>query len=128
MLDVWCTEVTSCQRRLAAKQKFERGTPKGVPRLLRYKGFLPVMVEDMINSPTDKVLPHFSSYSRETGFACTETSTNPTERMSFSNSSTEEAPLTQHECILGSFFSSSGICFMITMSQMDSRPPGFKTR
>ena len=110
------------------KQKFERGTPFGVPLLLSYKGFLPVMVEDMINSPTDKVLPHFSSYSRETGFACTETSTNPTDRMSFSNSSTEEAPLTQHECILGSFFSSSGICFMITMSQMDSRPPGFKTR
>ena len=128
MLDVWCTEVTSCQRRLAAKQKFERGTPKGVPLLLSYKGFLPVMVEDMINSPTDKLRPHFSSYSRDTGFACTETSTNPTDRMSFSNSSTEEAPLTQHECILGSFFSSSGICFMITMSQMDSRPPGFKTR
>ena len=96
--------------------------------MLRYKGFLPVMVEDMINSPTDRVLPHFSSYSRETGFAFTDTSTNPTDLISASSSSTEDAPLTQHECMLGSFFSSSGICFMITMSQMDSLPPGFRTR
>ena len=93
-----------------------------------YKGFLPVMVEDMMNSPTERERPHFSSYSRETGFSFTDTSSNPQERISFSNSSTEEAPLTQQECMLGSFFSSSGICFMITMSQMEIRPPGFKTR
>ena len=91
-------------------------------------GFLPVMVEDMMYSPTERPLPHFSSYSRETGFSFTETSTNPQERISFSNSSTEEAPLTQQECMDGSFFSSSGICFMMTMSQMESRPPGFSTR
>ena len=96
--------------------------------MLRYKGFLPVMVEDMINSPTERLLPHFSSYSRETGFSFTDTSTKPAALMSFSRSSTEDAPLTQQECILGSFFSSSGICFMMTMSQMESRPPGFKTR
>jgi hypothetical protein len=29
---------------------------------------------------------------------------------------------------LGSFFSSSGICFMMTISQMEIRPPGFSTR
>ena len=104
------------------------GTPYGVPLLLRYKGFLPVMVEDMINSPTDRLLPHFSSYSRETGFSFTDTSTKPAALMSFSRSSTEDAPLTQQECMLGSFCSSSGICFMITMSQMEIRPPGFKTR
>ena len=91
-------------------------------------GFCPVMVEDMMNSPTDRLLPHFSSYSRETGFSFTDTSTKPAERIRFSNSSTEEAPLTQQECILGSFFSSSGICFMITISQMEIRPPGFSTR
>ena len=96
--------------------------------MLPYKGFLAVMVEDIMNSPTERERPHFSSYSRETGFSFTDTSWNPQEAMSFSNSSTEEAPLTQQECILGSFFSSSGICFMITISQMESRPPGFKTR
>ena len=82
----------------------------------------------MMNSPTERVLPHFSSYSRETGFSFTETSTKPQETMSFSNSSTEEAPLTQQECMAGSFFSSSGICFMMTMSEMEIRPPGFSTR
>ena len=97
-------------------------------RFFRHSGFLPVMTEDMINSPTDRVLPHFSSYSRETGFAFTDTSTNPTDLISASSSSTEEAPLTQQECMAGSFFSSSGICFMMTMSQMDSLPPGFRTR
>ena len=96
--------------------------------MLRYRGFLPVMVEDIMNSPTERVLPHFSSYSRETGFSFTETSTKPQEAMSFSNSSTEEAPLTQQECMEGSFFSSSGICFMMTMSEMEIRPPGFSTR
>ena len=93
-----------------------------------YKGFLAVMVEDIMNSPTERERPHFFSYSRETGFSFTDTSWNPQEAMSFTNSSTEEAPLTQQECILGSFFSSPGICFMITMSQMESRPPGFRTR
>ena len=92
------------------------------------RGFRPVMVEDMMNSPTDRLLPHFSSYSRETGFSFTDTSTKPAVRIRFSNSSTEEAPLTQQECILGSCFSSSGICFMITISQMEIRPPGFSTR
>ena len=91
-------------------------------------GFRAVMVEDMMNSPTDRLLPHFSSYSRETGFSFTETSVKPADRISRSNSSTEEAPLTQQECILGSFCSASGICFMITMSQMEIRPPGFRTR
>ena len=81
-----------------------------------------------MNSPTESVLPHFSSYSRETGFSFTETSTKPQETMSFSNSSTEEAPLTQQECMDGSFFSSSGICFMMTISEMEIRPPGFSTR
>ena len=96
--------------------------------MLFYKGFLPVMVEDMIYSPTESSRPHFSSYSRETGFSFTDTSTKPAALMSRSKSSTEDAPLTQQECILGSFFSSSGICFMITISQMEIRPPGFKTR
>ena len=91
-------------------------------------GFLAVMVEDMINSPTDSPLPHFSSYSRETGFSFTDTSWNPAAWISLVRSSTEDAPLTQQECILGSFFSSSGICFMITISQMEIRPPGFSTR
>ena len=77
--------------------------------MLSYKGFLAVIVEDMMNSPTERERPHFSSYSRETGFSFTDTSTKPTERISFSNSSTEEAPLTQQECMLGSFFSSSGV-------------------
>ena len=112
---------------LPHKLKFERGTRKGAAFAV-YLGFLPVMVADMMNSPTERLLPHFSSYSRETGFSFTDTSSNPQARMSFSNSSTEEAPLTQHECMLGSFCSSSGICFMITMSQMESRPPGFRTR
>lgn len=81
-----------------------------------------------MNSPTDRPLPHFSSYSFETGFSFTETASKPAARMSRSRSSTEDAPLTQHECILGSFFISSGICFIITISQMESRPPGFRTR
>ena len=102
--------------------------PIGVPLLLFYKGFLPVMVEDMINSPTERLLPHFSSYSRETGFSFTDTSTNPAALISRSRSSTEDAPDTQQECILGSFCSSSGICFIMTISQMEIRPPGFKTR
>ena len=81
-----------------------------------------------MNSPTDKLRPHFSSYSRDTGFSVTDTASKPAARISLSNSSTEEAPLTQQECILGSFFSASGICFTITMSQMEIRPPGFSTR
>ena len=79
-------------------------------------------------SPTLRPLPHFSSYSLETGFSFTETSTNPAILMVRSKSSTEDAPLTQQECMLGSLRSSSGICFMMTMSQMEIRPPGFKTR
>ena len=81
-----------------------------------------------MNSPTLRPLPHFSSYSLETGFSFTETSVKPAVLMMLSSSSTEEAPDTQQECMLGSFCSSSGICFMMTMSQMEIRPPGFKTR
>ena len=91
-------------------------------------GFLAVMVEDMMNSPTLRPLPHFSSYSLDTGFSLTETSTKPAILMMFSSSSTEEAPLTQQECMLGSFCSSSGICFIMTISQIEIRPPGFRTR
>ena len=79
-------------------------------------------------SPTERPLPHFSSYSLETGFSFTETSVKPAVLMMRSSSSTEEAPDTQQECMLGSFCSSSGICFMMTISQMEIRPPGFKTR
>ena len=93
-----------------------------------YTGFLAVMVEDMMYSPTLRPLPHFSSYSFETGFSFTETHSKPAARMSRSRSSTEDAPLTQQECMLGSFCISSGICFIMTMSQMESRPPGFRTR
>ena len=81
-----------------------------------------------MNSPTDKPLPHFSSYSRETGFSFTETSVKPAAVIIRARPSTEDAPDTQQECILGSFFISSGISFMMTISQMESRPPGFKTR
>ena len=79
-------------------------------------------------SPTERPLPHFSSYSRDTGFSFTETSANPAALIIRARSSTEDAPDTQHECILGSFFISSGICFITTISQMEIRPPGFKTR
>ena len=81
-----------------------------------------------MNSPTLRPLPHFSSYSLETGFSFTETSANPAALIIRARSSTEDAPDTQQECMLGSFCSSSGICFMMTMSQMEIRPPGFKTR
>jgi len=91
-------------------------------------GFRPVMVEDMMYSPTLRPLPHFSAYSRETGFSFTLTASKPAALIMRARSSTEDAPDTQQECILGSFFISSGICFMMTMSQMESRPPGFKTR
>ena len=93
-----------------------------------YTGFLAVMVEDMMYSPTLRPLPHFSSYSLETGFSFTETSVKPAAVIIRVRPSTEDAPLTQQECILGSFFISSGISFMMTMSQMESRPPGFRTR
>ena len=93
-----------------------------------YSGFLAVMVEDMMYCPTERVFPHFSSYSLETGFSLTETSTKPAMEMIFSSSSTEEAPLTQQECISGSSCTSLGSSFIITMSQMESRPPGFSTR
>lgn len=66
-------------------------------------GFLAVMVEDMMNSPTLRPLPHFSSYSLDTGFSFTETSVNPAILIMRSSSSTEEAPDTQQECIPGSF-------------------------
>ena len=66
-------------------------------------GFLAVMVDDMMNSPTLRPLPHFSSYSLDTGFSFTETSANPAILIMRSSSSTEEAPLTQQECMLGSF-------------------------
>ena len=81
-----------------------------------------------MNSPTLRPLPHFSSYSLDTGFSFTDTSVNPAILMMRSSSSTEEAPLTQQECMLGSFCISSGICFMMTISQMEIRPPGFSTR
>ena len=91
-------------------------------------GFFAVMVEDMMYCPTDRLRPHFSSYSLETGFSFTDTSMNPARRMIFSNSSTEEAPLTQQECIAGLSCISSGNSFMMTISQMEIRPPGFRTR
>jgi len=93
-----------------------------------YRGFRAVMVEDMIYSPTLRPLPHFSSYSRDTGFSLTDTSSKPAALIIRARSSTEDAPDTQQECILGSFFISSGICFRMTMSQMEIRPPGFRTR
>ena len=74
-----------------------------------YPGFLAVMTEDMIYCPTDRFLPHFSSYSRETGFSFTLTSAKPAMVRMRSNSSTEEAPLTQQECISGSSFMLWGI-------------------
>ena len=79
-------------------------------------------------SPTVRPPPHFSSYSFETGFSFTETSSKPALRIRRASSSTEEAPDTQHECMPGSFCSSSGRAFIMTMSQMEIRPPGFKTR
>lgn len=82
----------------------------------------------MIYSPTLRPRPHFSSYSLDTGFSFTETSENPAAVIIRARSSTEDAPDTQQECILGSFCSSSGICFMMTISQIEIRPPGFSTR
>lgn len=82
----------------------------------------------MIYSPTLRPRPHFSSYSLDTGFSFTETSEKPAAVIIRARSSTEDAPDTQQECILGSFCSSSGICFMMTISQMEIRPPGFSTR
>ena len=82
----------------------------------------------MIYSPTLRPRPHFSSYSLDTGFSFTETSEKPAAVIIRARSSTEDAPDTQQECILGSFCSSSGICFMLTISQMEIRPPGFSTR
>lgn len=78
--------------------------------------------------PTERLLPHFSSYSLETGFSRTETSSNPAFSISRASSSTEEAPLTQQEWRLGSSCISFGSSFMMTMSQMEILPPGFKTR
>lgn len=54
-------------------------------------------------SPTLRPLPHFSSYSLETGFSFTETSSKPAALIIRARSSTEDAPDTQHECMLGSF-------------------------
>ena len=71
-------------------------------KTLNYPGFFAVITEDMIYCPTDRFLPHFSSYSRETGFSFTLTSAKPAMARMRSNSSTEEAPLTQQECISGS--------------------------
>lgn len=82
----------------------------------------------MIYSPTLRPRPHFSSYSLDTGFSFTETSEKPAAVIIRARSSTEDAPDTQQECILGSFCSSSGICFMMTISQIEIRPPGFSTR
>ncbi len=79
-------------------------------------------------SPMDRPLDHFSSYSLETGFSLTDTSTKPAMRMIFSSSSTEEAPDTQQECISGSSCISFGSSFIITMSQMEILPPGLRTR
>ena len=80
------------------------------PEKLRiYSGFRAVMTEDMIYFPTERFLPHFSSYSRETGFSFTLTSAKPAMVRMRSNSSTEEAPLTQQECISGSSFMLWGI-------------------
>lgn len=45
-----------------------------------------------------------------------------------SSSSTEEAPDTQQECIVSSVFISSVNSFIMTMSQMEMRPPGFNAR
>ena len=82
----------------------------------------------MIYSPTLRPRPHFSSYSLDTGFSFTETSEKPAAVIIRARSSTEDAPDTHQECILGSFCSSSGICFMMTISQIEIRPPGFSTR
>lgn len=79
-------------------------------------------------SPTERPLPHFSSYSLETGFSFTDTSSKPAALIIRARSSTEDAPDTQQECMLGSLRSSSGICFIMTMSQMEILPPGFSTR
>lgn len=86
------------------------------------------MAEDMIYSPIARDRPHRSSYSLETGFAITSTSSNPAILIIFSNSSTEDAPDTQQECMASSLFISSVSSFMITISHREILPPGFSTR
>ena len=93
-----------------------------------YNGFFALIAEDIIYSPIESERPHFSSYSRETGFVIILISIKPAAFIIFSKSSTEEAPDTQQECIASSFCISGVSSFMITMSQMEMRPPGFSAR
>lgn len=79
-------------------------------------------------SPTARLRPHFSSYSLDTGLGWTCISSNPAKRMMRSSSSTEEAPLTQQEYRAASSFIWAVSSFMMTMSQMDTLPPGFSAR
>lgn len=82
----------------------------------------------MMYSPTARLRPHFSSYSLDTGLGRTSTCPKPAMRMMRSSSSTEEAPLTQQEYRAASSFIWAVSSFMMTISQMEMRPPGFSAR
>ena len=92
------------------------------------KGFLAVSAEDIIYSPMERLLPQRSSYSFDTGLVTISMSSKPASLTIFSSSSTEEAPDTQQECMASSSCISFVSSFIITMSQMDILPPGFKAR
>lgn len=94
----------------------------------RISGFRPVTEDDIMYSPIDRLRPQRCSYSFETGFVVISTCSNPANFTIFSNSSTEEAPDTQHECMASSSCISFVSSFMITISQIDILPPGFNAR
>ena len=96
--------------------------------LITSHGLLAVIADDIIYSPTDNPRPQRSSYSLDTGFVCISIFSNPALRIISSSSSTEEAPDTQQECMASSSFISCVSSFMITISQIEIRPPGFKAR
>ena len=91
-------------------------------------GFLAVKDDDIMYSPMDRLRPHLSSYSFETCLVVISISSKPAIFTIFFSSSTEDAPDTQHECIASSSCISGVSSFMITISQIEIRPPGFNAR
>ncbi len=78
-------------------------------------------------SPTLRLCPHFSSYSFGTAFVLILISLKPEFFKYTSNSSTEDAPVTQPQYRDSSAFISSVSSLIKTISEMAMRPPGFKT-
>lgn len=72
--------------------------------------------------------PHFLAYASVTSSLVIEMLVKPINRKSFSIRDADQAPPTQVLAMWGSAIHSAGSCFLVVMSEIATRPPGFSTR